>query len=197
MNPHKKIKESVAITWGAHAIKDDSIFFRSTVQIKMKAYLIAIIVCLSVAAASLFVCVLCKAGRKKKTKSPTVTRPSSNYAYPDVERGVKKSGTRDGGMVILAGATAAVVATAVTAAAVSSSGGGGGDGGGGGGCGGGGCGGGGCGGGRTRLHKVSHYLAPVQKDVGMQPLQDQVVNVSCLQQEERPKHQSVAQLALN
>ncbi len=64
---------------------------------------------------------LCKGGRKKKQ-----TTSSVQQACPDVKKAPKGSRTKDGDMVVFAGATAAVVATTS------------------GGCGGG-CGGGGCG----------------------------------------------------
>ncbi|XP_034677761.1 keratin, type II cytoskeletal 1b-like [Vitis riparia] len=98
---------------------------------KMKAYAVILIAYGSVAVAILVLSCLCKGDGKRKP--------------PDMEKGqtTKSSDSKDGQMVILAGAGAVIAATAVVTA--SSGGGGGGCGGGGGG--GGGCGGGGCGGG--------------------------------------------------
>ena len=102
-------------------------------------------------------------GRSKEkpavvVRRTTVTAPPHLRSYAaDLERGDRAAGAkgRDGGMVVLAGAGAAVGTAAVMASIASGCGGGGGGGcgggGGGGGCGGdgggGGCGGGGCGGG--------------------------------------------------
>ncbi|KAL6283325.1 hypothetical protein ACE6H2_014254 [Prunus campanulata] len=88
--------------------------------------------------------------KNNQTRRATMVPPSGQPANrDDVERGgvtnQSSSRTKDGGMVILAGAGVAVATTAVVTSG--GCGGCGGGGCGGGGCGGGGCGGGGCGGG--------------------------------------------------
>lgn len=122
----------------------------------MKAYAIALITCGSVIGSVIVLCCLCKMASRKRKQT---TRPASKVnvtttsvpqqVHHDVKNGqsITKSsgsGTKDGGMVFLAGAGAAI-ATAAVVASVNDGGGGssssdGGD------CGGGGCGG-GCGGG--------------------------------------------------
>lgn len=132
----------------------------------MKSYAIVLITCGSVIGSVTVLCCLCKmASRKRKqTTSPAskvnvITTSVPQQVHHDVKKGqsITKSsgsGTKDGGMVFLAGAGAAI-ATAAVVAGVNDGGGGSSrgsnsssDGGrcGGGGCGGG-CGGGVCGGG--------------------------------------------------
>lgn len=112
----------------------------------MKEYAMAVIVCGIVAGAVTILCCFYKDGRKKKDSAiaRSVAVPPPQQAYHDVEKAVKNqsSGNKDGSMVILKGATAAVAATAATAAVIGASN----DGGCGGGCDSGGCCG-GCGGG--------------------------------------------------
>ncbi|KAM6553435.1 hypothetical protein CsatB_014197 [Cannabis sativa] len=125
----------------------------------MKAYAIVLIVCGSVIGTIIIFGVCVKANKKKKQTSSPIpigvhSLSKTTPTVVDVEKGEgtkKSSGTKDGNMVILAGAgpvlaTAAVVNTVTSGYSGGCGGGGDGDGGGGG-CGGGGCGGcGGCGG---------------------------------------------------
>ncbi|KAF3442288.1 hypothetical protein FNV43_RR16204 [Rhamnella rubrinervis] len=73
----------------------------------MKAYAIVLMACGSTIAALIILCCLCNIGRTKKKKQ--ITRPP--VSARTVTSTSASTGKRDGGMVILAGADAAVVAS--------------------------------------------------------------------------------------
>ena len=87
----------------------------------MKAYAIVLIACGSVAVAIVVLCCLCKGGGKRKlpaVQRSTAAPQSAQQTYSDMEKGQtsKSCGSKDGKMVILAGAGAAIATTSIVTA---------------------------------------------------------------------------------